>query len=720
MMPDPSLAPLTEEPWPKESLTQIAQATAALLGASRVWVLLRDAQGAISPHIVVAAERLTTPLLAEYALRATPPLISVVVEQFIDNPAPRPLAFTDIHTRLELLSLAGPDAAQIHSLAATALLNEDEVVGALVVSGATPGLFTSEAPRLTLETLAGQAVAAIRLTLAAERNAAQATELNALLGATQALTITLDSDEVFRAVIQSIQRVIAYESALIYRYDERDDTLRVMTGLGLGQESLQGDVIPVQDPKSRAAWVARHKKAYFGPVGPEDTIGAHTDKLRAGGVVSLLYAPLISKGRLRGVASLARSEAFTQRELNVMERLSPIAATALENVELYRAEQAARQQQEALFASASDGFALLDESLRLLQVNQAFGMYVARDPSELVGQLCCSVLGAQTGATLDPRACLICRGAGRCLLRDVSVSRIANDHLECAFPPPPEPPRSSHASIGQQVIARTIDFSATPVQGPEGRPRLLLVGRDVSGPREVERFRAEQIHMVSHEMGAPLQTIVSCIDHFINIAGQSVPAEQLKFLQTAQATTQSMSGLVDDLDLLARRDANQWTIYPRPTDLAAEAHGALVEMRLVAQEKGITLHEQVIPQTPLALVDPARARQVARNLIGNAIKFTPSGGEARIAVYSEGKWVTLRVEDTGPGVPEEARLLIWNRFYRVPQPEGAPYIAGRGLGLAIVRIIVEKHGGDYDVQRGPHGGAIFLIRFPRADRSLSR
>lgn len=113
-----------------------------------------------------------------------------------------------------------------------------------------------------------------------------------------------------------------------------------------------------------------------------------------------------------------------------------------------------------------------------------------------------------------------------------------------------------------------------------------------------------------------------------------------------------------------------------------------------------------------------RARQVARNLIINAIKFTPSGGRVLVSVFADANWVTLQVEDTGIGFSEEVSGKIWQRFFQAPQPQGSERSAGRGLGLAIVRIIVEAHGGLREAHSVPGEGTIFTISFPRADRSI--
>ncbi|HEX8996387.1 MAG TPA: ATP-binding protein [Ktedonobacterales bacterium] len=714
-MSNPSLPPLPEPVWPLQTLDEVVQSAAGLLDASRVWLALADRRGNVVPHLAFAAG---TGALTPLDPHTTPDLVTQVIRQLTGKNSPvKPVYIGDVHAEQQLALLAGNERHALRSLAGMALAIDGRAIGALIVGWAQPGAGV-EARRREMTFTVAQLLTVIRIATSAERTAAQVHEFDALLRASQALTGSLESTEVLRAVIQAIKQVIVCESALVYRYDDDARELRVIADLGEGTEQLEGAVISIDNRDARAAWAARHMRPFIGLVGPGDTIGAHTNVLIAGETMSLLCMPLMTKGRLRGVASLARPTAFSEREMSAMQRLSPIAAAALENVELYHREQAGRQQQEALFASASDGFALIDDSLRFVMVNVAFGRYVASGPEELHGRPCCEVINAARGA-LSPATCLLCQPEGHCLVREALDTQQARDHVECLFPPP-SLPDAPHASVGPQPQGRTIDFSLTPVQRPEGQRGLLLVGRDVSAAREIERVRAEYIYMTSHELSQPLQNISYAVDLVNRAAGQRLNAEQHNLLNSALASTYGMKALVQDLALLSTRDAGQWTINPYPTDLGFEAGMAAEEMRLIAEEKGVTLLTQPPQRLPLALIDPVRARQVARNLILNAIKFTPLGGQVRVSVGADAERVLLRVEDTGMGIPQDALELIWNRYYRAPQPAGVERIAGQGLGLAIVRIIVDAHNGTRQVESVLGKGSVFTVGFPRADLTPRR
>ena len=723
MMSNPSLPQISESGWPMQELAELTRASTTLLGATRVWLALVDRAGNMAPHVAAMVERGAAVMVEPLSFRQ---FTEAVIATLRERRSTDPLIVANIQQAPDLLRVLGASTAP-RSLAAVPLVNGARVIGALIAASEHVGAF-SEVVREPLNMLADMAVTTIRLAADLQRNAAQANELSALLNAARALTSSLDSQEVFRAIIESIKGVIRCDSALIYDYDERTHQLRVIASMGEGPSALRGATVPINDPSSKAAWVVRETQTYNGVVRPEDDIGALTDKLRPGETFALLCVPLISRGRLRGVASLAREDTFSQPEVGVMERLCTITAAALENVALFNTTQAARQQQEALFASASDGFALVDEARRFARVNAAFGSYLSTHPDTLDGKVCCQMFSTTPGAgPIGPATCRLCHDEPECLMLQVMKSGATRDHVECVFPsldPPQvsEPTlgtRAARVSAGPSVMGRVIDFSLTPIVGPDQRPRVLLVGRDVSGPREVQRFRAEQIQLISHEMAAPLMTISANIEFFLTYSGTHFTPEQIEVLDTARATAMSMRTLVDDLDLISRRDAGELRIDLKPTDITQEAREAVNEMSILARQKGISLLPRIAPQAPLAMADPTRVRQVARNLISNAIKFTPQGGHIRVVVASDADWVTLQVEDTGMGIPDSDHKKIWNRYYQSPHTANAG-AQGRGLGLAIVRIIVRAHQGMYDVRSALGRGTVFTIAFPRADRATKR
>lgn len=287
----------------------------------------------------------------------------------------------------------------------------------------------------------------------------------------------------------------------------------------------------------------------------------------------------------------------------------------------------------------------------------------------------------------------------------------AVQHIECELPARHSAP-ASNGSQPRKANFRYIDFSVTPVSSPQG-PRLLLVGRDVTAAREMDHMKANFLSMVSHELRSPLQTISGYLDLALSGLGGELVPKQAEFVRRARAGSEHMTALVDDLLLVSRRDAGEFTLNRHDTDLALIASDVAQEVELLAEVAGVRLVVD-LPEQPVTLrADGPRMGQVVRNLMTNAIKFTPVGGTVTLSVETRDEEALLCVRDTGVGIAPEHVEKIFDRFYQVSAPGPNARAHGQGLGLAIVRIIVEGHGGVITVDTAPRQGSAFTVHLPR-------
>jgi signal transduction histidine kinase len=148
------------------------------------------------------------------------------------------------------------------------------------------------------------------------------------------------------------------------------------------------------------------------------------------------------------------------------------------------------------------------------------------------------------------------------------------------------------------------------------------------------------------------------------------------------------------------------------TDLGALVNQVLETVRL-SVEKGPRIEVDDAPNLPAVNLDPKRIRQVLANLVSNALRYTPSDGEIRIALSRDGEEVEVRVADTGPGISDEDLPHLFQRFYRGDAARSRA-VGGSGLGLAIAKQWVEAHGGRIWAENRPQGGALFAFRLPIA------
>jgi len=251
-----------------------------------------------------------------------------------------------------------------------------------------------------------------------------------------------------------------------------------------------------------------------------------------------------------------------------------------------------------------------------------------------------------------------------------------------------------------------------PVAGPEEVCRLAdgfnRMAQEVQASRQAQR---DFVANVSHELKTPLTSIQGFAQAIVEGATAD-PEAQKRAAHIIYEESTRMNRLVGDLLELARMDAGQLDLVQAPVDVGALVRSMAERMQLRAAEAGVELHVEV-DGTSRVLADGDRLAQVLGNLLDNAIKHTPSGGEVRILAREaeagpEGRQVEISVTDTGPGIPPEDLARIFERFYQVDKSRSQAR-AGSGLGLAIARELVEAMGGTIRVESVQGLGSRFTV-----------
>jgi two-component system sensor histidine kinase ChvG len=224
-----------------------------------------------------------------------------------------------------------------------------------------------------------------------------------------------------------------------------------------------------------------------------------------------------------------------------------------------------------------------------------------------------------------------------------------------------------------------------------------------------EAFAAD----VTHELKNPLASVRSAVDTLDRVKD---PELQRQLIAVIRDDVGRLDRLITDISEASRVDAELARARFERVDLGVMIEG-LVKAREARGMGGDVRLAFARPNKGIAMVfgDGSRLTRVVENLVDNAISFSPPGGLVRIAATRDGEEVLVRVEDEGPGVPEEARAVIFNRFHSI-RPEGEAFGRHSGLGLAIAKAIVEGHNGVIEVtdrDNAPHG-ARFVIRLPAA------
>jgi two-component system phosphate regulon sensor histidine kinase PhoR len=270
--------------------------------------------------------------------------------------------------------------------------------------------------------------------------------------------------------------------------------------------------------------------------------------------------------------------------------------------------------------------------------------------------------------------------------------------------------------LDDPASSRHLVVRAVPIGDTASAPvEVALLLRDETRLRRLETVRRDFVANVSHELRTPVTAIQLLVETLLGGAldDTSVASE---FVSKIGLETAHMAQMVAELIELSTIESRRLPLRPVPTPVE-ELVAAAERLRPLAVERHQELRHEVDPATPPVLGDASRLGQVVRNLVHNAIKFTPEGGvitlSARGRRHRGRELVELRVADTGCGIAPEELGRVFERFYKTDRSRGRDG-EGTGLGLAIARHTVEAHGGSIEVESTPGVGSVFIVRLPGA------
>ena len=256
--------------------------------------------------------------------------------------------------------------------------------------------------------------------------------------------------------------------------------------------------------------------------------------------------------------------------------------------------------------------------------------------------------------------------------------------------------------------SRTIMARAAPAAGAAIHG-VILVLLDITDLRRADQIRRDFVANVSHELRTPLTAIRGYVEALSD--GDASPEESRRFLDIIARHTQRMERLVKDLLRLARLDAGQETLELSACDARGLAQAVAADLAPAAEARSQRIDVAVAPGAETVRADAAKLHDALRNLVANAITYSPEQASIRIDVGREGARSAISVSDEGPGIPPDDLARVFERFYRVDKSR-ARDPGGTGLGLAIVKHLVELHGGTVRAENRPGGGARFVITLP--------
>nr|WP_246331979.1 ATP-binding protein [Sphingomonas chungangi] len=354
----------------------------------------------------------------------------------------------------------------------------------------------------------------------------------------------------------------------------------------------------------------------------------------------------------------------------------------------YRIEQhahAAAARLRAIFASTTDAILILDDAGRICSANAATVRMLGFTPEELIGRDASATLG-------------VAEGDGsfhdRIGLRDGRL--VQPNRLD----------RSVRHREGHDV---PVDIALGLMELQE-ETQIVAALRDISERKAVERLKDEFVSTVSHELRTPLTSVVGSLGLLRSGSVGELPDAARRLVEIAENNSRRLIRLINDILDIEKIGSGRMHFESVPLDLARMLDQAIGGSNGLASTKQVVL-ELAADERPLIVQgDADRLLQVVTNLLSNAIRFSPEGGTVRASLVREGDVAVVAIEDEGPGIPDDFRDRIFERFSQAG--EGAAMSGGTGLGLAISREIVLAHQGKIWFGEAAGGGARFAFSLP--------
>jgi PAS domain S-box-containing protein len=419
-----------------------------------------------------------------------------------------------------------------------------------------------------------------------------------------------------------------------------------------------------------------------------------------------LGIPLTAAEKVIGVMVLQRlapARPFSSWNREVLLALAGQVSAAIQNARLYNQtdEALARrvEQLQALLDGMEEGVLLLDVNGRIALVNPFAAHLLGQSAADLLRRAPAMTAIAQIGYT---------KAGWKARLAALQTGQV-----------PTSNPITYPADLtGDGRSPRFITRQETAVRAADGQVMgWLLIFRDVTEERELAEQRVDLSRMIVHDLRNPLTTLLTTLD-FMPKQDDSLADDPLadNLLADARQSTLDMLDMVDSLMDINRMEAGQLIVDAEAMRLPPLVEQVVKRLRPLTNVKQINLDFALPDDLPPVWADADLVRRVLINLLDNALKFAPSGGQVNGRLQSEPAannqepGIRCTISDSGPGIPTEFRELVFDRYMRT-NPGGAQ-VRGTGLGLTFCKLAVEAHNGRIWVEDGPDGGSQFVFTLP--------
>ena len=568
-----------------------------------------------------------------------------------------------------------------------ALSDGEELLGILVAYYTEPRKFSVDEVEL-LRTFANQAAISIsnarlyRQTGDALDRRIQ--QLSALAAINKELSSTLNLDTVFNLVLDRAIEATRSSDGILLLNDTHANTPIVVASRGRGQldDEVHMDHMPVKEAYDTGKPVVTR------------------DSSRSDGIISQLGVPIVRDMDVLGVILLASPvpDTYSSDDIVFVSQLATQATIAMDNARLFEWMKDNRNRLQVILDSMHDAVIMFDIDGVTSLANPRVEALLGLNPLHIVRRQI-------TDLTRDPD------------LHFAERLGFDAESLEALF----EILRMGAWQGGGRLsyrlehprisfIDRTMVSVADTNRNPVG---LLMVFSDATEERELTQAREDLSRMIVHDLRSPL----TAINTSMKLLGEMMPADDTlaramrDTTEISQRALRKLLHLVDSLLDIAKIESGNVNLDTEALDLRKMVEGVRAELMPLADELDIRVDISMNGDLPNLVVDGDKIERVFLNLVDNALKFTPLGGLIQVRARLDGNdHVRVEVTDTGPGIPDEYKASIFDRFQQVESSKGNR--RGTGLGLTFCKLIIEAHGGAIWIEDNPGGGSVFAFILP--------
>jgi signal transduction histidine kinase len=514
-------------------------------------------------------------------------------------------------------------------------------------------------------------------------------ELAALTAIAAQVNCTQDLDEILQGALQTTLEVVGADAGEVFLVDEDTGDLTLHSHLGIS-DAFVAEEATIGPGECVCGHAVATDQALAAPELASHPARSRPTCLREG-FRSVLCLPLRAHGQVLGLLNVQsrRAHHFAASDEELLTAIGNQIGIAIANAQLIDDAEQRRATLSSVMLSLVDGLILFDRRGRITFVN-AQAEELLEVPRQMLLQRSIAAIDGQIASQL-------------------ADTNAPDTRLETASQDP------GAVGLELDLAGRTrrsllARFFAIHDAGG-GSLGLGLLLRDVTREKELDEMKSQLLSTVSHELRTPLASIKGFATTLLRDDVQWDDETRREFLFIIDEESDRLSELIDNLLEMSRIEAGTLRVEPEPLDVRHIVAETVAQFEVIARKHRFAAH--LPTQLPLVMADPRRIRQVLRNLVENAVKYSPEGGAVTISAETTEDGLQVTVADEGIGISPKHLEHVFDRFYQVDSAS-TRIVGGSGLGLSICTAILEAHRGKIWAESQPGKGSQFYFSLPLA------